>query len=1153
MSSYDDQFDEDSTNAPPATEPQDQSGVAETAPAFAPAEDVVLGQEPEAAAGDNGDGFDSAGEGDDTQENAEGGANAGDAAENAPRGSQQRTSINAVVNIVPPPPSDEPDEQPVPRASTASAAGAPTRASVSRASVSRTSQVGANEPGVAALQAAEEVAAASSAASVAAAASSNNDDFDEADDEEGEQDEEKEGADEAAAAQRAPSNEDADKRGSPQPSRSTATTTHAPKHNPNEPVTVTGLTASDVKLRFDIPELPDLELQQLGHLVREVRESELPDRVQQMRREVENQTIMVGTLSLEDLQKEEARVERERIEAVQKEMLRHQRRQADIVAREMDARKRLHAERQTSVLESREEAMALIARSMVSTKEQQQAFRKAEDRLKAALEHEKATVKVEFGDLVADTRAIKGRRYQVNWDDAPRLVCVKNMVMRAVKNKLPSGRYVMLCTIFDRLGGAPLRWSKLKDFNYFHRTQQPVRHQGRYFDVEISFKQRVNKLFLACPAKAATNPSMVFVFELFQVRNSTTNKTDRVVAWGAFPMSNPTGDIIKGHFKVPLLRGEMDPSIEKFSEIEQRMADNIDNWLCNLYFTVEHWPRYKNGQREFEVELKYTQELLQLPEFDRVNNPTLAAAAQAADDGEESEEDMGEGGWKQIWSRTEGLNSLPQYGLRDDLGSNSGNQQRLETIFDQGAKAFDDLMNHDISGQRKRASIGSDSASALSQYTQPGQKVGVVKATVQTLEKPGVVNVFEDLDLQQEAEAERVKAEREQLRLEEARRQTRLLQKYRYAIVDPNADVPQNAMAEKWRYIKGELRNEIGLHRIGTFEYWAFMLILFLMLWLRIYIHYLGEYLFLSGSGVTITRADIRFYTVYLGYNSSTIDLATELVTSFIGVVANQAIFFVLILLSYLIQKTIRIYPEMFSRIMLSYGIATLADPLLILLFDICDTYWSGDHFKLYNYYESRESNGVPGILLALAIGLFELALSGFMLYEYLLIIHANGRMLDLHRRLHGDEGSFFIPQDFEISVRTLRWIITKARRAGTGMLGAKNKIAVTSYTVRDHADPSFEATTIHLAIFKQPFNGEEQLFRHFVRQPDGAIVEIFDNVEAAGIDEYKKLEKRLDAKHNPTGPQLLTQSSQAPRSNEVLRPKRESLTSLAARRKSLN
>jgi len=39
---------------------------------------------------------------------------------------------------------------------------------------------------------------------------------------------------------------------------------------------------------------------------------------------------------------------------------------------------------------------------------------------------------------------------------------------------------------------------------------------------------------------------------------------------------------------------------------------------------------------------------------------------------------------------------------------------------------------------------------------------------------------------------------------------------------------------------------------------------------------------------------------------------------------------------------------------------------------------------------------------------------------------------------------------------------------------------------MRDHLDPSFEERTIHLAIYTQSLDGDRELFRHFVRRPDG-------------------------------------------------------------------
>ena len=99
-------------------------------------------------------------------------------------------------------------------------------------------------------------------------------------------------------------------------------------------------------------------------------------------------------------------------------------------------------------------------------------------------------------------------------------------------------------------------------------------------------------------------------------------------------------------YKTPLLRGNMDPGIDKFEVIEKLMADDLENWLCNFYFEIVKLPRYYDswlvflikigfycgccllllmplkmeqiyrymaGQKEYEVELQFTSGLLGAP------------------------------------------------------------------------------------------------------------------------------------------------------------------------------------------------------------------------------------------------------------------------------------------------------------------------------------------------------------------------------------------------------------------------------------------------------------------------------------------------------------------------------------------------------------
>jgi hypothetical protein len=63
-----------------------------------------------------------------------------------------------------------------------------------------------------------------------------------------------------------------------------------------------------------------------------------------------------------------------------------------------------------------------------------------------------------------------------------------------------------------------------------------------------------------------------------------------------------------------MMRGELDMSIDRHSAIERRLHNNLDTWLCNLYFEIKRLPRYTEGQREYEVELQYSSGMLGYPQ-----------------------------------------------------------------------------------------------------------------------------------------------------------------------------------------------------------------------------------------------------------------------------------------------------------------------------------------------------------------------------------------------------------------------------------------------------------------------------------------------------------------------------------------------------------
>lgn len=78
----------------------------------------------------------------------------------------------------------------------------------------------------------------------------------------------------------------------------------------------------------------------------------------------------------------------------------------------------------------------------------------------------------------------------------------------------------------------------------------------------------------------------ILQFQLVLLESETVPK-DYVVGWGVFPLLDSNFQLNQGKFKVPLLFGNVNPNIDKFRKIEERMMDDLDTWIGNLYFEIE--------------------------------------------------------------------------------------------------------------------------------------------------------------------------------------------------------------------------------------------------------------------------------------------------------------------------------------------------------------------------------------------------------------------------------------------------------------------------------------------------------------------------------------------------------------------------------------
>ena len=110
-------------------------------------------------------------------------------------------------------------------------------------------------------------------------------------------------------------------------------------------------------------------------------------------------------------------------------------------------------------------------------------------------------------------------------------------------------------------------------------------------------------------------------------------------------------------------------------------------------------------------------------------------------------------------------------------------------------------------------------------------------------------------------------------------------------------------------------------------------------------------------------------YTVELNYQATLLTTREEIGLVLLGPCGNILLFIILVLASFIIQKAVGMFPEVGSKLVISYGIQAFLDPFLILIVDcalkVCDVQWnlsSGDpwlggggadmnlHFGQYKY-----------------------------------------------------------------------------------------------------------------------------------------------------------------------------------------------------------
>ncbi|KAG8133311.1 hypothetical protein E2320_011111, partial [Naja naja] len=193
--------------------------------------------------------------------------------------------------------------------------------------------------------------------------------------------------------------------------------------------------------------------------------------------------------------------------------------------------------------------------------------------------------------------------WKVNCTKKSQFTDIHLKCLRGIKDKVPQGSYSVKVSICKQLDGKIFACSKV-DGQQMTGKSLPVRHNGNFYDVEISFGQSI---YMDVPVRKNGKPGEILLFELFLLQGTS----GRVVGWGVFPLCNNNLDIVDGKFKCPLLRGHYDSRIDRFQKIEKLISSDLDHWLCNLYFQIIKLPWYSNEEYKYEVGLPPSSKILQ--------------------------------------------------------------------------------------------------------------------------------------------------------------------------------------------------------------------------------------------------------------------------------------------------------------------------------------------------------------------------------------------------------------------------------------------------------------------------------------------------------------------------------------------------------------
>ncbi|AWP20824.1 putative orofacial cleft 1 candidate 1 protein [Scophthalmus maximus] len=689
--------------------------------------------------------------------------------------------------------------------------------------------------------------------------------------------------------------------------------------------------------------------------------------------------------------------------------------------------------------------------------------------------------------------------WQVNQSRTPQPVEVCVCCLRAARDKLPRGLYAVSVSLDSRLGGSALAWCSKREQQQWPVCTEPVEHRGRFDDTDLPINQN---LFMILPAACQVIPSMVLIFQLIALRGDRS-----VVAWGAFPVCGPSLSLVQGRFKTPLVRGEPNTQLDQFRKIEGLLSSDLDHWLCNMYFQVKRLPSGVSEGPEHGITVLIPPAKPPAMPHPEVHHDPLQSQLPL-----------------QPQLCTQSIHPQPQlYPQQQQQQPHAGPSSRaaeLTVVYSHRGSPLHLSADSACSSSSLPGAISGNTGEKGDPCR--GKAEGGIHHKKKPIKKTNSCGPSMSSGGAPPRQAGKQKMQRstESVSTEETEEYTFSLQS---ALTGPGSR--PSCLSHRAHLALRMLLSDLGPPLLGQRQPHAswrcsvrqlslIMLLMALMWFVRLYLHYCSQWLYLQAIAVPVNKVQFHAHTVELVYQSSLLHIWEELVMLVVGPLTLNALTFLLVLIRWGCQQIFGSLPSFTSKFIMAQGVWTVLDPLAVFAVDAVlgrlayspDTP-VGDAAKLYWHYYRADQSGAVGVIITLFLYAVLFLLSITILSIYLLRFHNDGHMLDIFQRLTAKEGVYFLPQDMELSNQELCYIVKKAEQ-WRGFNGERRKVAVHDYiwTAEDpfsgsaasSDDPSREGaplpegeTSTHVVVYTLYLSGRKQRYRHFLRQSNGAIVEV--------------------------------------------------------------